>query len=83
VITFSFEHESSKIDTSLKAVRDKIFEEPKVKIVTTYYSRQIVRQFLYCYNVAEDEDPTEENSHNIQIPEVEGEREVEGPKLDS
>jgi len=37
---------------------------------------------LHCYHVAEEEDPTKENPHNIQIPEVEGEREVEGPKLD-
>jgi hypothetical protein len=38
---------------------------------------------LHCYHVTEEEDPTKDDLHNIQIPEVEGEREVEGPKLDS
>jgi hypothetical protein len=36
---------------------------------------------LHCYDVAEEEDPVEENPHNIQILEVEGESEVEGPQL--
>jgi len=38
---------------------------------------------LPCYHVTEEEDPTKENPHNIQILEVEGEREIEVPKLDS
>jgi hypothetical protein len=33
--------------------------------------------------VAGEEDPIEDNSRNIQITEVEGEREVEGPNIDS
>jgi hypothetical protein len=37
---------------------------------------------LHCYHVAED-DPTEENPHDIQITKFEGEREVEGPQLQS
>jgi hypothetical protein len=37
---------------------------------------------LHCYHVTEDY-PAEEISHNIQIPEVEGERELEGIKLES
>jgi hypothetical protein len=40
VITFSFEHESPEIDTTLKVVRDKIFEEPEVEIVTTYQNQK-------------------------------------------
>jgi hypothetical protein len=31
VVTFSFEHESPEIDTTLKVVRDRIFEEPNLK----------------------------------------------------
>jgi hypothetical protein len=67
VITFAFEHENPEIDTTLKLVRDRIFEEPEVEIVTTYQNqkRQTVRQLLHCYHVAED-DPTEENPCNIQ-----------------
>jgi hypothetical protein len=85
VITFGFEHETPEIDKTLKLVRDWIFEEPKVDIVIGYQNqkRQTVRQLIYCYHVAEEEDPIEENSHNIKIIEVEGEREVEGPKIDS
>jgi hypothetical protein len=37
---------------------------------------------LHCYHVTED-DPAKENPHDIQITEVQGEREVEGPKLES
>ena len=44
VITFSFEHESPKIDTTLKVVRDMIFKEHEVEIVTTYQTRQTMSQ---------------------------------------
>jgi hypothetical protein len=40
-----------------------------------------VKQLLHCYHVVEEEDPRHDNPCNIQIPEVEGEREVECPKL--
>jgi hypothetical protein len=85
VITFAFEHETPEIDKTLNLVRDMIFEEPKVDIVTAYQNqkKQTVRQLIYFYHVAKEEDPIEENPHNIKITEVEGEREVEGPKLDS
>ena len=69
----------------MKVVRDRIFEEPEVDIVTDYHNpkKHTARQLLHYYHVTEEEDPTEENQRNIQILEVEGEREVEGPKLDS
>jgi hypothetical protein len=83
VITFEFEHESPKIDTTLKFIMDRIFEEIQFEIVTTYQNqnRQIVRHLLHCYHVVED-DPLEENPLNIKFPEVEGQREVEGPKIE-
>jgi hypothetical protein len=65
VITFSFEHESPKIDTTLKVVRDMIFKEPEAKIVTTYQTRQMVQQLLHYYHVTEEEDPTKENLCNV------------------
>jgi hypothetical protein len=40
VITFSFEHESIKIDTTLKVVREGIFEKTEVDIVTTYQNQK-------------------------------------------
>jgi hypothetical protein len=36
VITFSFEHENPEIDTSLKLVKERIFEEPEFESVTTF-----------------------------------------------
>jgi hypothetical protein len=36
LITFAFEHENLEIDTTLKVVREIIFEEPKVEIVAAY-----------------------------------------------
>jgi hypothetical protein len=36
VITFTIESENPKIDTTMRLVRDSIFEEPEVDIVTTY-----------------------------------------------
>jgi hypothetical protein len=35
-ITFSFEHENHMVDTTLKVVRDRIFEELEFEFVTTY-----------------------------------------------
>jgi hypothetical protein len=39
-------------------------------------------ELLSCYHV-EEEAPNEDDPHNIYITEVEGEREVEGPSLES
>jgi len=33
VVTYSFTHENLEIDTTLKVVRDRIFEEPKFEII--------------------------------------------------
>jgi hypothetical protein len=41
-----------------------------------------VKELLSCYHVQE-EVPDEDDPHDIQIEEVEGEREVEGPPLES
>jgi hypothetical protein len=73
------------MDTTLKVVRDRIFEEPEFEIIpaSQRQASQTVKQLLHCYHVAEAEEPEEDNLCNIQIPEVEGEREVEGPKMDS
>jgi hypothetical protein len=39
VITFYFEHENPEINTTMKVIRDKIFEEPKFEIIPTYQNR--------------------------------------------
>jgi hypothetical protein len=59
-------------------------DEPEVEIMTEYQqqNRHIVKELLSCYHV-EEEAPDEDDPHNIQITEIEGEREVEGPSLES
>jgi hypothetical protein len=45
-------------------------------------NRKIVKELLSCYHV-QGEEPDEDDPHDIQIKEVEGEREVEGPPMES
>jgi hypothetical protein len=49
-------------------VKERIFEELEVEIITTYenLNQHTIRQFLHSYRVAED-DTTKENPHDIQI----------------
>jgi hypothetical protein len=84
-VTFSFEHENPNIDSTLKQIRGVIFiKEPEVELMTEdqQQNRQTVKELLSCYHVQE-EAPDEDDPHNIQITKVEGEREVEGPPLES
>jgi hypothetical protein len=57
--------------------------EPEVQIVIEYQqkNRQGVKELLSCYHV-EEEAPDEDDPHNIQIKEIEGKREVEGPSME-
>jgi hypothetical protein len=85
VVTFSFEHENPNIDSTLKMIWGMIFiDEPEVEIMIEYQqqNRQTVKELLSCYHV-EEEAPDEDDPCNIQITEIEGEREVEGPSLES
>jgi hypothetical protein len=85
VVTFSFEHENPNMDLALKQIRGVIFiQEPEVELITEYQqqNRQTVKELLSCYHVQE-EAPDEDDPCNIQIIEIEGEREVEGPSLES
>jgi hypothetical protein len=85
VVTFSFEHENPNIDSALKSIQGMIFFEAlEVEIITKYqqHNRQIVKDLLSCYHVAK-EAPDEDDLHNIQITKIEGEREVEGPFMES
>jgi hypothetical protein len=45
-------------------------------------NKQIVKDLLACYHVQE-EAPNEDDPHDIQIKEVEDERDVEGPPIES
>jgi hypothetical protein len=59
-------------------------DEPEVEIMIEYQqqNRQTVKELLSCYHV-EQEAPNEYDPRNIQITKIEGEREVEGPSLES
>jgi hypothetical protein len=85
-VTFTFEHESPLLDATLQAIRTKIFlEEGPMEVVpmcSAHRASMIVHELLECYNVAKEEQD-EEDPRNIQVPETEGERAVEGPELES
>ena len=85
IVTFSFEHENPNMHSTLKPIIGVIFiKEPEVECMTEeqLQNRQIVKELLSCYHVQE-ESLEEDDPHDIQIEEVEGEREVEGPPLES
>jgi hypothetical protein len=53
-ITFSFEHENTNIDITLKNIRGVIFiKEPKIELITKEQQRnkQTVKELLSCYHV--------------------------------
>jgi hypothetical protein len=82
--TFSFEHENPNIDASLKQIRGVIFiKEPEIKLITEQQQRnkQTVKELLSCYHIQE-EAPDEDDPRDIQIEEVEGERDVERPPIE-
>ena len=85
IVTFSFEHEKPNIDATHNKIRGVIFiKEPKVEHIKEeqQWNRKIVKELLSCYHVQE-ELPDEDDMHDIQIEEDEGERELEGPPLES
>jgi hypothetical protein len=69
----------------LKRIRYVIFiEESKVEAITKVqqWNMKTVKDLLSFYRIQE-EAPDEDDSRDIQIEEVEGERNVEGPPLES
>jgi hypothetical protein len=76
IVTFSFEHENPNEAIFIK--------EPEVELMKKeqQQNRQKVKKLLSCYHVKE-EAPDEDDPLYILIAEVEGEREVEGPPLES
>jgi hypothetical protein len=61
-----------------------LIKEPEVKLITEeqQWNRHTVKELLSCYHVQE-EALDEDDPRDIQIEEAEGEREVEGPPLES
>jgi hypothetical protein len=84
VVTLSFEHENPNIDSALKKIRLIFIDDPEVETMIEYKQQntQTVKKLLSCYHV-EEEALDEYDPRNIQITKMEGEREVEGPYLES
>jgi len=82
-ISFTFEHESPSIDTTLKEIQTKIFLEVEmmeiVPICSDHKDKMTVKKILECYNVTKEE-YEEEDLRNVKIPEIEGICIVEGTK---
>jgi hypothetical protein len=84
-VTFSFEHENPSIEVALKRIRGLIFiKEPEIEFITEEKQRnkQVVKELLSCYHVLE-EAPNKDDPRDIQIEEVKGKRDVEGPTIES
>jgi hypothetical protein len=84
-VTFSFEHENPNIDATLKRIRGVIFiKEPEIELIIEeqQWNKHTVKELLSCYHVQE-EAPDRDDPRDIQIEEVEGERDVEGPPIES
>ena len=70
--------------TTLKQIRGVIFiKKLKVELMTKeqQQNRQTIKELLSCYHMQE-EAPDEDDPRDIQIEEIEGEREVEGPPME-
>jgi hypothetical protein len=84
-VTFPFVHYNPNIDGALKRIRGLIFlKEPEIEFITEEHqpNEQTIKELLSCYHVQE-EAQDEDDPCDIQIEEVEGERDVEGPIIES
>ena len=85
LLTFAFESEHPSVAQALDIIKIKIFEDCTISVQAQPEWAIQLEDALECYNFAaeldnedkhEDEDP-----RNINIPESEGTRDVDGPKL--
>jgi hypothetical protein len=85
-VTFTFEHESPLTDATLQAIITNIFlEEGPMEVVpvcSAHIATMNFHELLECYNVAKEEHD-EEDPINVELPETEGERGVEGTNIES
>ena len=85
--TFQFAYEQPIVDIALKTIKEKIFAEIPLEIMysqacaaDSHQCCEIVQHWMTCYNLFGDPD---DNLTNINIPESEGSREVEGSDISS
>jgi hypothetical protein len=81
LVTFHFEDDNPGIDEALQIIKGNIFAEVPFSPYSMPSWVPIAEGALQCYHVdgnQEDEDP-----RDINIPETEGDRGVEGPTLET
>lgn len=82
LLTFSFEEDFASIDEVLEEIKVVINRMPAkpMKWTQPVWNTQLCHA-LECYNVTSEEEYA--NPRNINIPEVEGHREVESPQIEN
>ena len=80
-LTFSFESEYPSINQALDIIKTKIFEDYTLSVHTQPEWAIQLEDALKCYNFAVEPEDEDEDPHSINIPESEGTRDVDGPKL--
>ena len=78
--TFKFSDEHPIVDVALQTIKEKIFVDIPNEEAIFHQCGTTIQQWMACYNLTEDldDDPT-----SINIPELEGTREVEGSGISS
>ena len=81
LLTFAFESEYPNVDQALEIIKVKIFEGSTLSVQTQPEWAIQLEYALECYNFEAEPEDEDEDPRNINIPESEGTRDVDGPKL--
>ena len=83
LLTFAFESEYPNVDQDLDVIKIKIFEDCTLSVQTQPEWAIQLEEALECYNFALEPEEENEDPRNINIPESEGTRDVDGTKLET
>ena len=78
--TFKFVDEHPTVDVVLQTIKEKIFTKIPIEEANSHQCSATIQQWMACYNLEGDPD---DDSTNINIPESEGTRAVEGSGISS
>ena len=78
--TLKFSDEKPTVDVALQMIKEKIFSEIPVEEANAHQCSVTIQQWMACYNFVGNLD---DYSTNINIPESEGMRAVEGSGISS
>ena len=82
-LTFAFEFEYPSINQALDVINIKIFEDCTLSVSAQPEWAIQLEEALECYNFVSEPEEEDEDPRNINIPESEGTRNVDGPKLET